>query len=180
MTYSQVVKRINRGPPILPRNKTEYLQVSNPLNLGHFLLKKTCLSFLPSDTQKQQVRSFVLGWDGVRRWGERRRAGTQPLIFPIMSSQVLSTTLATKDEKGGESRRPSNATKLNSKRIEDLLTSSQLKWLDELPDELDVLIAHRDFEVAVTMGEKCKKFVPLNLILYANPPFCCSIGPLFS
>jgi hypothetical protein len=40
------------------------------------------------------------------------------------------------------------------KGFKDDLSPTDYRWLLELPDELDVLIAHRDFDAAVTHVEK--------------------------
>jgi len=43
--------------------------------------------------------------------------------------------------------------------LKDELNSSDLTWLSELPDELDVLIAQRDFDKAVVLIEKAKNIL---------------------
>ncbi|TPX54804.1 hypothetical protein PhCBS80983_g05744 [Powellomyces hirtus] len=43
--------------------------------------------------------------------------------------------------------------------LRDDLTTSDVKWLMELGDELDVLVAHRDFNVAVGLIEEARKLL---------------------
>ncbi|ORX60832.1 hypothetical protein BCR36DRAFT_407833 [Piromyces finnis] len=45
--------------------------------------------------------------------------------------------------------------------VKDELTSSEITWLTELPDELDVLIAQRDFDKAVVLIEKAKNILKI-------------------
>lgn len=35
-----------------------------------------------------------------------------------------------------------------------MLSENVMKWLSEIPDEMDVLIAHRDFDAAVAYVEQ--------------------------
>ncbi|KAJ3221573.1 exocyst complex component exo84 [Clydaea vesicula] len=44
-----------------------------------------------------------------------------------------------------------------TKKKEDSLSPQQIKFLEELPDDLEVLIAHRDFELGVILSEKAIK-----------------------
>jgi len=47
-------------------------------------------------------------------------------------------------------------TKLSS-NFKDDLSAANVRWLSELPDELDVFIAHRSFEEAIENIEKGKR-----------------------
>ncbi|RKO83701.1 Cullin repeat-like-containing domain protein, partial [Blyttiomyces helicus] len=51
------------------------------------------------------------------------------------------------------------ATKEKAAPLKDELTFSDVKYLTELPDELDVLIAHRDFDQAVALIERARKIL---------------------
>ncbi len=50
-------------------------------------------------------------------------------------------------------------------------SSSLLKWLHEVPDELDVLIAHRDFDAAVDFVDQGKLLFVLNYCFFDNNLF---------
>lgn len=45
------------------------------------------------------------------------------------------------------------------KEIQDGLSNSDYRWLLELPDELDVLISHRDFGQAITHIERARQII---------------------
>ncbi|KAI8803168.1 hypothetical protein BJ742DRAFT_872731 [Cladochytrium replicatum] len=46
---------------------------------------------------------------------------------------------------------------MGANSLKDDLTPADVKWLTELPDELDVLIAHREFDRSVSYIEKARK-----------------------
>ncbi|KAJ3015674.1 exocyst complex component exo84 [Thoreauomyces humboldtii] len=115
-------------------------------------------TFIYRSESLEEKRSFLTGFKRYtdelmlqkRAAGESAKSKLASSVSGGGNGKVEDTTSPTRDaEREERSRRGQR----------DELTDSDIRWLLELGDELDVLVAHRDFSVAVGLIEEARKLL---------------------
>ncbi|KAJ3162605.1 exocyst complex component exo84 [Geranomyces variabilis] len=113
-------------------------------------------TFIYRSETLEEKRTFLTTF---KRYTDELMLQKRAAVENAKSKQAAASNPLPAEDLLSPSRSDADREERARKAARDDLTGSDVKWLTELGDELDVLVAHRDFDVAVGLIEEARKLL---------------------